>query len=68
MKEKTFQFQKLYCSAVSWEICIDTKIHLEAPQHLIVPNRKVSQKEKYPIEYPKNLLVQLPKPRLEKGK
>lgn len=46
MKEMTFQFQKRYCSAVSWEICIDTKTPLEAPKHLIVPNRKVYQKEK----------------------
>lgn len=46
MKEMTFQFQKHYCTAVSWEIYIDTKIPLETPKHLIVPKRKVYQKEK----------------------
>lgn len=68
MKEMTFQFQKHYCSAVSWEIYIDTKIPLEAPKHLIVPNRKVTKKKKYSSEYPKNLVVQLSKARLEKRK
>lgn len=70
MKEKSFQFQKLYWSAVSWEISIDTKIPLKAPEHLVVP--MVSQKGKHSIKYPKNLIVhmfaQLSRPILEKGK
>lgn len=73
MKEKSFQFQKLYWSAVSWEISIDTKIPLKAPEHLIVPNRKwCSEKEKHSIKHPKNLTVhmfaQLSRPVWEKDK
>lgn len=50
MKEKSFQFQKLYQSAVSWEISIDTKIPLKAPEHFIVPNRRwCPKKENAPL-------------------
>lgn len=49
-EEKSFQFQKLYWTALSWEISIDTKIPLKAPEDLLVPNRKrCSKRENTPL-------------------
>jgi len=45
MKEKSFQFQKLYWIAVSREISVDTKMPLKASDHLI-SNRKEYPKRK----------------------